>query len=411
VRGLLILLAWAGLLTAGVMASMAFTRRQWRRLGEARRVLAEACGVTGIEVTPRGALTGRHGALALRLASYVYRRRRGTEVMIQGIAPDVTLAPVGAFDRVAHVLGSTDPRTGDPAFDARVALHGPVATARALLDAPTRAGIRELFARFAAGRIDRGSFSFQSTEARRGPDSLDAVTLHQALQLAHALERPAAPEARLAAIVREDPIGTVRALALQALCERGVGRPDAQEGLQHASVDPDPSVRLYAGRALGPRGETVLLALATDGAVPDAVSAEAIDALGEAFPLEHARAVLLREIASGRVDTARSALRRCLAGGAAEVPVLSAALAAEPAVAAEAARALGRVAGADAVEALHGAEARGGDVRRAAREAIATIQSRLVGASPGQVALAEGDSGRLSVVDGADGRVSLETGE
>jgi hypothetical protein len=411
VRGLLIVLVWAGLITAGVLASMAFTRRQWRRLGEARRILAEACGVTGIEVTSRGVLTGRHGALALRLASYVHRRRRGTEVMIQGIAPGVTIAPLGAFDRVAQVLGSTDPKTGDPAFDARVVLHGPVATTRALLDAPTRAGIRDVFGRFAAGRIDRGFLSFQSTEARRVPDSLDAVTLHQALQLAHALEMPAAPEARLAAIVREDPLGTVRARALQALCERGVDRPEAQEALHYAAADPDPSVRLHAARALGPRGETVLQALAADAAVPDAVSAGAIDALGEAFALERARAVLLREIVSGRVDTARSALRRCAAGGAEEVPALSAALAAESVVAEEAARALGQIAGASAVAVLHEAEARGGDVRRAAREAIAAIRSRLTDASPGQVALAGDEAGQLSVAGVTDGRVTLEPAE
>ena len=139
------------------------------------------------------------------------------------------------------------------------------------------------------------------------------------------------------------------------------------------------------------------------------VSSEAIDALGAAFSLEEARAVLLRDIASGRGCTARSAVRRCAAGGASEVPALSAALAAEPMVAEEAARALGRLAGADAVAALHEAEARGGDVRSAARWAIAAIQSRLTGASPGQVSLADRDAGQVSVVDTGDGRVSLRS--
>jgi HEAT repeats len=408
VRGLLIPLVWLGLMAVGASASVAFSQRRWRRLGDARRVLAESCGVIGIAVTARGVLTGRHGSLSLRLASYVYRRRRGTQVTIQGVAPDVTIAPVDVFGRVAQVLGSTGATTGDPALDARVVVYGSVATTRALLDAATRARLQALFARFAAGRIDRGVLSFESAEALGVPDSLDAVTLHRALDLAHALETPESAAARLAAIVREDPLAQVRALALQALCEPRADHPLAQEALQQASRDPDPSVRLQAARALGPRGETVLQALASDAEAPDVVSAEAIDVLGTALALEDARAVLLRAIASGRGCTARSALRRCIAGGAAEVPVLSAALAAESMVAEEAAHALGRLAGADAVAALHEAEARGGDVRRAAREAIAAIRSRLTGATPGQISLASGDAGQISVVDGAGGRVSID---
>jgi hypothetical protein len=406
VRALLVLLAWNGLIGAGVYAALASMRRRSRQVADARRALATACGVTGIEVTPRNVLTGRHRGLTLRLASYLSRRRRGTQVMIQGIAPDVTIAPVGVLDRVSQVLGSTDARTGDAAFDARVALHGAPATTRALLDAPTRAGIQELFGRFAAGRIDRGSLSFESTESLGVPDSLDAAALRLSLELAHALETPESAAARLAAIVRADPLASVRALALHALCEPDADHPVAQEALQQASRDPDPSVRLQAGRALGPRGEAVLQALASDAAVPDVLSSQAIDALGTALTVEDARAVLLREIVSGRGFTARSALLRCAAGGVAEVPALSAALAAESMVAEEAARALGRIAGADAVAALHEAEARGGDIRRAAREAIAAIKSRLTGASPGQFALIGDDTGQLSVADSTEGRLS-----
>jgi hypothetical protein len=411
VRALVVLLAWSSLIGAGVYAVFASIRRRSRRVADTRRALVTACGVTGIEVTARNVVSGRRGGLTLRLASYLYRRRRGTQVMIQGVAPDVTIAPVGVLDRVAQVLGSTDARTGDPAFDARFGLHGKLATARALLDAPTRAGILELFGRFEAGRIDRGFLSFESAEALGVPDSLEAGTLQRALHLAHALETPSSAPARLAAIARADPLATVRARALHALCETDADHALAQDALQHAAHDTDPSLRLQAGRALGPRGEAVLLALASDAGVPDAVSAEAIDALGEAFALEHARAAVLREIASGRGYTARSAVLRCAAGGAAEVPALSAALAAEPMVAEEAARALGRIAGAEAVAALHEAEARGGDIRRAAREAIAAIQSRLTGASPGQVSFATRDGGRVSVVDPAAGRVTVDREE
>jgi hypothetical protein len=47
-------------------------------------------------------------------------------------------------------------------------------------------------------------------------------------------------------------------------------------------------------------------------------------------------------------------------------------------------------------------------LRRASRQAIAEIQSRLTGATPGQLALADGDAGQLSLADeGREGQVSL----
>lgn len=46
-------------------------------------------------------------------------------------------------------------------------------------------------------------------------------------------------------------------------------------------------------------------------------------------------------------------------------------------------------------------------VRRALSRAVAEIQSRLQGASPGQLSLATGDSGRLSLAEDTAGQVSL----
>jgi len=91
----------------------------------------------------------------------------------------------------------------------------------------------------------------------------------------------------------------------------------------------------------------------------------------------------------------------------AEAPLIAALGSLVPGLPPAAARSLGRVGTARAVPALRDAEERGGEVRRAAREAIALIQSRLVGATPGQVSLAGGEAGHLSVVGATDGRVSL----
>jgi len=74
-----------------------------------------------------------------------------------------------------------------------------------------------------------------------------------------------------------------------------------------------------------------------------------------------------------------------------------------------AAVALGRSGSAAAVASLRQIETASPDAahRRAARQAIAEIQERLTGASPGQLSLAEGESGQLSLSEDAVGRVSL----
>jgi HEAT repeat protein len=77
---------------------------------------------------------------------------------------------------------------------------------------------------------------------------------------------------------------------------------------------------------------------------------------------------------------------------------------------AAAAEALGSVGSAAAVLPLQDAAARTGEdvLRRAARTAVARIQSRLHGATPGQLSLSEGEAGQLSLA-GEDpaGRVTL----
>jgi HEAT repeat protein len=113
--------------------------------------------------------------------------------------------------------------------------------------------------------------------------------------------------------------------------------------------------------------------------------------------------------ARGPVAVAAAEALGAIGSAAAEAPLVAALLAPEVVVATAAAHALARCGGVGAVPDLKEAEERGGDVRRAARAAIASIQSRLTGATPGQVSLVGGDAGQLSVVDSTDGRVSLKT--
>jgi HEAT repeat protein len=75
-----------------------------------------------------------------------------------------------------------------------------------------------------------------------------------------------------------------------------------------------------------------------------------------------------------------------------------------------AAEALGRIGTAAAVLPLReAASAHPGDgvLRQVVRESVAAIRARLTGASPGQLALAEGASGHVSLAEDPRGRVTV----
>ena len=73
------------------------------------------------------------------------------------------------------------------------------------------------------------------------------------------------------------------------------------------------------------------------------------------------------------------------------------------------AEALGQVGSSNAVARLRAVESTSKDetLRRAVREAVAQIQGRLTGATPGQLSLADGESGQLRLTEDETGRVTL----
>ena len=83
------------------------------------------------------------------------------------------------------------------------------------------------------------------------------------------------------------------------------------------------------------------------------------------------------------------------------MPLIGALAGASPEVLAAVAQALKLIGTAAAVMPLREASERVSDgaLRRAARQAVATIQSRLQGASPGQLSLAAGESGQVTLAE------------
>jgi hypothetical protein len=262
------------------------------------------------------------------------------------------------------------------------------------------------------------------------------------IEFAKRLQRPADFVDRLVAGAKADPVAGVRRANLLMLARQYPEHASTRPALSEALSDPDDTVRLCAATLLAPEGTPVLLELAGGEDTDDACAGQAVTALGVRLPMERALAILIHALRARRLLTASAciaSLGRSRSPDA--IPTLAKVLSREQgSLAVDAARALAsyvrpeaeaalvaalqhpapaaRVAAAEAlaasgsvaaVEPLRLAEADHADAtfRRAARQAVAAIQARAGSASPGQLTLAEGESGRLSLEDDAAGHVSL----
>jgi HEAT repeat protein len=430
--------------------------RHHRRRRQDWRQLLEQVGAASI--------TDLSGASSLRLDAELEGRGfsvhdfnrsksdRGTAVVVAS-SSSVALRRESIGTALDRVLGRSEIELGDREFDKAVRIEGPVEEVRAVLDIGTRGIVRSFLEgvfRPAEGVqvsawtivIDgnaRAEFSTFEGALRQGFEPI----LHSLVDVARRLDRPADLLGRLAANTRSEPEWRVRLENIALLAEGYRGQPAIRDVLLQCCQDPHRELRLRAAQALGSEGHEALLRIATDPEA-EAYAARALSALGEHLPLERGLEILGTALRKRHVETARACLQALgKVGGAAVVEPLARVLAVEhgelsPAAAralgqsgapeaeapllrflaldsgergAAAAEALGHVGSAAAVLPLQEAAARQGAdeaLRRSARQAIAHIQSRLQGATPGQLSLTEGEAGQVSLA-GEDpaGRVSL----
>jgi HEAT repeat protein len=273
----------------------------------------------------------------------------------------------------------------------------------------------------------------------RGLDHLGEV-LAAAIDLARRLTPPADIAPRIAENLKDEPVTRVRLLDLATLVREFPDHPATRKALLAAREDPDADVRLRAGIALGPEGRDVLLAIAGGEGALDETTARAVAELAGHLAANEAAALLRSALRTRRLATAKAcmgalgrrggreaietlakvllvetgelawAAARALAmtGDArAEGPLLRALAGGSRDLRISAAMALGRVGTPAAVAPLRDTVTGDPETRRAARQAVAEIQSRLAGAEPGQLSLAGGESGRLSLAGDEPGRLSL----
>jgi HEAT repeat protein len=298
---------------------------------------------------------------------------------------------------------------GDPSFDNVLWLKGPMRTLCALLDAETRRLLCR--AENAANRLEISN-GLLWTEV---PHEEVARSLPLLLDICQRFVQSmdTAPQ-RLAENATRDPAAGVRLQNLLLLIRELPGEPATVEVLRTACSDSSPEIRLQAAKELGAEGRDVLVQLA-ESTEDDARSAQAVLALGQELPFERVSVILDRALREHRIQTARACLEvlGLSEDSAAVEPVLILALQHESTeVQTAAANALGRVGSAAAVLPLKEMGERSWldrDLHLAAREAIAEIQSRVRGASPGQLSLAGTETGQLSLAQAEDGQLSLAT--
>jgi HEAT repeat protein len=414
---------------------------------------AALCGLSDVETggwPRRRTLAGWRGRLRVRLEEKTLGRDdepRGYETRIfverlEGLAP-ITLRRErrGLPWRDAS---SREIEIGDKGFDDDFHVTGPHVFVRALLDGPTRALLRTL--RLESDlEVDGGRLrgALRVTTGWPLHELALARILGLMLDVARRLERPRDVAQRLADNARLDPLPEIRLQNLLMLVREYPERPATDEALVAACADASDWIRVRAATALGERGRATLLEVATAEPPDDAAAAQAVAVLGERLAPEHVREILGRALRTRQDGTVRACLaslaqrgggddveliakvmsveKGALAAAAADALAATGSAAAEPPLLAAlgrdagelrvaAARALGRVGSAAAVVPLKEAEAqaREADFSRAARQAVAEIQARLPGASPGQLSLASGAAGMLSLAEDERGRLSLK---
>lgn len=333
--------------------------------------------------------------------------------------------------------------TGDPVFDDVVEVHGQPSVVLALLNKELRQKIAAFVER--GGRLEAGQLSCR-TRADWLHGEIPAA-LRTAVGLADDLSSSEGGGIcrRLARNALSDPISGVRLWNLLQLHDVFASTGEAREASRAALADSSPWVRLSAARFLRDGGLEVLEALARDRLIPDQAAVEAVALLAARLPVDRAGPLLVDVLKSRAGDARRQAVDELgrLRYEPALGPLIVVMERADPRTAAAAAAALGSLGDARAeTSLLKSVESDDHEVRLAAaralgwlgsvrsvppllalldsrrldsvtrqcfRDAVAKIQSRLVGAEAGQlsVAASTAESGRLSLAQPRSGAGDL----
>ncbi|HSS77303.1 MAG TPA: HEAT repeat domain-containing protein [Thermoanaerobaculia bacterium] len=381
-------------------------------------------------------LEARDGPLTVRIEVPEGRKKYHCQIVV--VIPPGPPGFSGVYIRREELKpsGAHEIEIGDEPFDKAFYILGPVRLLTALLDVEMRQLLMSVNAESQALVIVGGELGV-GTIGNRIADLLPFV-----LDIARRCAQPLDVAQRLADNAHQDPDVGVRLRNLLVLAREFPGEPATTEALRTACADANSRVRLRAAQELGAEGRGVLLELA-ESIADDETSAQAVSSLNRELPVERTRALLLQALRRRLHKTARACLE--VLGGstapedvgtlakvmvrehselataaatalgrtgnpAAEPPLIQALQSESRDLQVAAANALARIGTVAAVLPLKEAverSARDPALLKATRQAIAEIQLRLPGASPGQLSLAGTEAGQLSLAQTEAGQLSL----
>ena len=421
-------------LVVAVPSWLFWRNRQDLRNLRAWKDAATSCGLHVVEMGPP--LRARAGPVEVRIDASGSRDQNTHVTIVVPRPPDfhkVRIRPEATHPYQYQWVPEIE--VGDAEFDRAFCIEGPARLVLALLDARTRYLLLYLNAE------SRPEISLGELRVMTSPRKLFDI-LPCLLKVGQRLAQPMDVLRRLAENANLDPEAGVRLQNLLLLVHEHPGNPVTGEALRAACSDVSPQVRLRAAKELGAEGRDILLEFA-ESEDDDAFSAGAVSILDRELPFERVRAILIHALRRHRRLTARACLEALGRSGAtravdtlakvmarekgelavaaaqalgstgspAAEPVLILALQHDkPDLRVAAANALGRVGSTAAVLPLKEAAesaVRDPELFRATRQAIAEIQSRLPGASPGQLSLAGAEAGQLSLAQADAGQLSL----
>jgi hypothetical protein len=364
------------------------------------KAAAELCGLESVEVHAWTLkVKAQAGPLAVRIEPSRDKKQPARIVVAVPGPPgfqEVTIQGTPLFLEPVQ--------TGDSSFEGRFVVEGPARLVAALLDEETRRLLSRLG--FASPRLSAGELRAQVA------DEQIFDVLPGLVELGRRFARPLDIPRRLALNANQDSEPGVRLRNLLLLVREHPKDRFTAETLREACSDTNPEVRLNAAKEMGTAGHGVLLEIA-ESLEDDALSAQAVAALGRGLPAGRAKALLDRARSAGRPRSVRAclgALGLCGDAAVAEPPLINALLWDQEDLRMAAAKALGRVGSAASVLPLQEAAKRSWldlELRGATRQAIAEIQSRVQGGSPGQLSLAGAETGQLSLAQDDAGQLSL----
>jgi HEAT repeat protein len=428
--GLEMLLSLGLPLLAGSIGFSTAVARRRQFLAQWQNLLAKH-GLVPLEASsfwiPRLRATAQAGVMEVRVEQV---RKRGLflQVRVPGLLADSGLR----LRRQALIQWpGREIDIGDGRFDQTFLVEGETGKVAALLDAKTRHLLLQVN-ETVEPEIRHGVLRVKVTD-RTLPGLLSLL-----LELGQRFTQAPEIARRLTDNAREDSKPGVRLRNLLLLSREHQGSALTAETLRAACRDESPEIRLRAALELGADGYETLVALA-EGEDGDTWRAQAVAALGRQLPWERTQALLHQALRRHHTETARACvgvLGQCQAAGVAglvevlegeqdeiaaaaavalgetgeetaEPPLIRALRHGSPDVRLAAAKALGRVGSVAAVLPLQEAAEEDRDLRRTVGQAIAEIQSRLQGAAPGQLSLAQTEAGQLSLAGDEAGQLSL----